>query len=725
MKIKSKKRNLIMILAFSLIIACVSFITLGALGDDKKDSQITINIDSATYDLSNAPNAVLNKPYKVFNASAVDKNGEKIIVYTDVYLYYNTSVQSKVFLQEDGTFIPTVVGDYSICYTAVDSDDNQKTLSYQVRCLEKEPLKIDIEGYANTGDCGRKINVAEPILTNENGDINMSIVARHKDGIIEYKIDNKEMSFIPEVSGNYEITYNVSDYNEQVTTSYMIEIVANDIPLITSDADIPKYLIVGSEYTFDVPTTVHYAYGIRTEMQPIITVMQEHRAPIVLDDNIYTPTSEGNITIKFTARFGSNVVEKSYNTKVVDVGYSRTMTYEKYFNVTDGVSSVATNGIAISTYTDGAKAEFINSLLANNLTLSFILENNMTNYNEVNVYLKGAKNSEEIKVTFKKDVDGLTLVKINDERKGVKIPTKFEGGNIFNLYYDNRTQEIYTENMPKTKVLKTIDGQNFNGFEGDNVYLQVELGGVTNVSALIISKLNNQSFAKGAMNAGPFVVFETYDGGFRQVGDIIKIKKVYVKDVLDSKFEVVYSVKSPSAYVVTTEGIELNAKNAKHNEEYIFIANELGAYNVFIETQDAFSNRTSVSYGIHTVDKQAPEITLGEGEIYCKVNETIEIKDAQINDNGTKYSLRDVFMTKEDVKDDTRTLWAYVCVLTPACRTDKISYIEKPNQEGVYYDKLWYKPDRAGEYFVYYYVYDETGNVAFASYKITVSEGTK
>lgn len=117
-----------------------------------------------------APDGLLNKAYKLFDATAIDAYDGVRAVETNVYYNYNTRGQVSVYAK-DGYFYPTTAGTYTIEYSATDTFGNKgvKTVEVDVK-NQADGLDFVIHGQAEFAWAGEAVQVAQSVsVSNERG----------------------------------------------------------------------------------------------------------------------------------------------------------------------------------------------------------------------------------------------------------------------------------------------------------------------------------------------------------------------------------------------------------------------------------------------------------------------------------------------------------------------------------------------------------------------------
>ena len=683
------------------------FVSAEEKGGTKIIGEPTILIETDSYSLDEVPNAVLNKEYKIFEASASSVDGKPVLISTNVWLHAGSSTQSKVELK-NGAFIPKYYGEYLVEYTAIGEQGNTKTESYVVSCVPKQPLAVSIDEVESSALCGTVVEVAGYTVANFNGNVECEIEAKLQNDKLAYTIEKNSMQFIPEKSGTYDITYTIHDYNEEVKSTYAVTIEPNNQAIIYGEANIPKYLIVGNEYTFDSLQSAHYANGEKVAIIPTIEVEYDTTTE-KLQDNKFQPTKAGNIEVVYKATYGNTSVEKRYPTQVVDVNYKSRIDFAKYFDTTDAIATTTENGVLLSTIKEGAKGIFINPLMAKDLNFNFSVSTIDVGLGSLNIYLIDAQDStQKLKISFRRNGD-TTYLQLNDGKVYQSAATFVDDTENL-LKYDDENRQLVINNTEKFPINKAFDGGDYTGFSSGKVYLEFEFSKITSKAGVYIAKIRNQNLRSNASNMKPVVFYDSYEGGVENVGDVITINRVYVDDVLDTNITVRYYMyytdgKSNASaggleYLISTDGIELNANNTSYDRAYSFIAKKIGSYNIAIQAVDYSGLSVSYSYAIKVEDSNPPELILIGENNNCEVGEVIRLKDVIVMDDYTQ---------SDNIK-------LYVYVLQANGNSVLVSPIKG-------YDGYWYKPLQAGTFKVYYYAYDETNNVAMNSYTFTVTDG--
>lgn len=693
------------LLVFLISIFCLCFVvilTIKSVDANTQSQKVVgepiITLDTKEYDLQSVPNAVLNKPYRIFDGSAVDIYGNQVVLIENVWLHTYSSTKSKVSLV-DGCFFPQYYGEYMVEYTAVDADGNTSTIAYSVACQPKEEFSITIglDTVTKVFDCGVPVNVADYFVENQSGNVSCSIIARLQGGDVEYEINSQTLQFIPMQSGTYSIVYNASDYNESCEKSYDVVVNKNTTPVIFGEAKCPSYMLLGASYSLDLLDAAHFADGKKSSLSPIIRIKYSDLSEEILTGATVVPKVAGKAQIDYIAKYGNEETVKSYFVEIVDVNYTDVIDMSKYFATKNATSVEKEDGVSLSTMQEGATATFINPITSREFDVKFFVTERYSGLEELNIYLTAEHNTEKkIKLSIEKEKE-TSMVSINDGKKFTSSASFLDSSNITVLYNDEN-KSISINGKEEYTVGNFLNGQEFTGFGDEKCYISWEFERVSGQAEILISKIKNQTLGKDVSNASPFVLFELYQGGVHQVGDFITIQPVYLGDVLDPNYTVDYWIETPTSgeYAVSVDGVLLNRENAKHNHEYVIQARQNGYYSVYIQAKDEFGPKVTLSYSIVVSDTQSPNIYLiGDVEDSCQLGDTIRLKDAVTNDN---------------VSLDMELL---VYVYSPSSELQRIQIIDG-------YEGYWFKPKEKGKHMVYYYIFDEAGNRAMQSYTFIV-----
>lgn len=693
---KTKKKIIV-----AATLAAISSLAFGAVGvfanaAGKEKGNTKINYEIApqiTVEFPNGfnnelPNAVLNKGYAIPSATATDVYGDELTVSKALYVHYYSETRS--FIQiENNAFIPTFYGVYTLCYTATDSFGNVATEIFDITCQPKDAFTATVAQASGEYSVGREVKVADIQMQNAIGETSVAITAICAQ--TKYTVENGV--FVPEYAGEYTIEYLCADYSETCKTSYNITVAENDMPIFLSDISMPEYFIVGAPYKLPTAKCRVYRNNAMFDVVPAIEVYYSSlNQRVTIKDGEFTPTAQGDITIKYTASAYGKTVTKEFLAKSVDVNFNGAMDMSKYFvgeNV--GVQTLS-YGVSINTLTDGAGVDFINPVLSQELSMLVGIDSDKNDFSSLDIYLTDSVDKDvQIKLSFVKEGESAKFVVNNDDYAFANVG--FKNASNLDFAYSNDTKIASMGGSDNIFIDKTLSGAEFNGFESTFINIRFELNGVKDYSTCYVYSIDNQTFSNESGDGmRPYILFTPYTKGERQIGDVIHLERVYVSDILDPNYTVSYYVLTPSgAFAKSIDG-ELLDMDTDYTKEVSFIAAENGRYDVYMEVTDSVGNGELYAYSVEVVNKDGAKITLSNVKTTVKAGSQITLAKASVTDNLTP----------------SEELEIHVIICTPSWTMETVKNGQK------------YTPKQYGTYTVYYYVTDSDGNITMESYQFTV-----
>ncbi len=679
---------------FSVVFAVSAIYANASASNNSNNGKINykiapeITVDMPSGFSTDLPNAVLNKSYDIPSVSAIDVYGDKLSVKTDLYAHYYSENRSLIQI-ENNAFIPRFYGVYTLCYTAVDCFNNISTMIFDVVCQDKAPLTASVVEEDNTYYVGREVKVCDIIIQNAIGETNVLASAICDDAV--YVIENGV--FVPEYVGEYTIQYVYSDYNETGTLSYTINVEENQTPIFTSEISLPSYFIVGVPYFLPTVDCKVYRNNTCYTIQPKITLQYLSSDNVtIINNGEFTPTVEGDILISYEASMSGYVAKKEFYASVVDVNFNGEMDMTKYFQGENVGVKALSYGITLSTLTDGAYSDFINSVLSRKLSMTLGIDADKNDFSALDIYLTDFDNKDiQIKLSYVKDGDFAEFV-INNE-DFVIASSGFHNASSINFEYDNKTRLANMGGSDNVEINKTLSGNPFYGFISEFITVKFVFTGVSGYSTIYVYNIDNQTFSNELGDgARPFIVFSPYMKGEGSLGDVIELDRIYVADILDPNFTVQYYTLAPSGNFVTTVDGEIMDTDTDYTKTYSFIASENGRYDVYMVVSDTFGNSETFAYSIYIVNKEGPVFNISTKNVVVKAGNTIKLQKAKVVDNITLSS----------------KITVYVVIVCPDWTTEIVK------------NGATYSPVQYGVYTVNYYACDLDENISIASYTFTV-----
>ena len=651
------------------------------------------------------PQAIVGREYPVFKATAQDNYDGEVSVHTAVWANYKKTNAFRLSLA-NGRFVPEKEMEYSIVYTAKDRAGNISEEVVRVSAVSGlNRISIELGEKTLNGNAGNIVNVAVPTLSGGTGNTYVKIRAINKENAdIFYDIDSEELEFLPLYVGKYDIVYTYGDYIEENTTSYEVVIEKGTKPFISDEISLPKYVIKNGVYKF--PEVKGYVFGGETTVEKTCSVLvrQDNGTLTSLSANTVKVTAEETLTVIYQLNDGGNIFKREYDIPVIDTGFAESdkLDLSKYF-FSKTMQGIRDNNSVLYTVAgvngDTAQMEFIKPLLAENFCLDWTTDVAYSAFDGVRIILTDNDNRDIVVCFTILNQNGKAVLKVNNEDVIYDLEESFfaEKPSTFTLEYNSKTKSVAIPSGA-VKILNTLNGNIFNGFESNFVNLQIELIGIENSykenAGIRILKVNNQSFT-GLKNdiIEPEMTTRTMRG-VMLIGDKAELLPLYAADVVDPYVTFTMRVTDPDNQVVTAmdgtvlEGCDTNCAYTISLEKY-------GQYTVYYIATDSAGWSVEYSYVLNVGENIAPSITLTDKIETGKVGDKIEIAKVTVTDN-----------LDENI--------SVVC------------YLKTPT--GVFHNLVWegieynaFVAKEAGTYTVYYYAIDSVGNYTIECYNIVVS----
>ena len=646
-----------------------------------------ITVDWEEYSSENIPQAVKDAPYHIFTASAEDVYGEELTVKTRVYLHYSEATKALIEI-DNSSITPKYYGIYTVEYTATDLYGNKSVETYDFWCKETETLKLALSGGDKTALAGKETEIASYSYSNAIGKADTKIKATHKQLDVAYDLTGKT-SFVPMYAGEYTIEYVCKDYNLQETESYSLIVDKHEEPIFFEEADLPKYFIVGEEYTLPNVKAYHFATEKPVAIQPTITLQCDTDKAVQLNESRkFVVEKEGQLSFTYSISYGENKQERNYTAYAVDVGkYSDGFDISQYFYTSNAFVEATSDCVSVSTETENAEVEFINTLSSRGFEFAFALTESCVNFDVLEMYLIDSKDSSiSLKLTYG-NIDGQKgYFTVNDGKRYEANGFLFT--NAQSIVYDEKNLSV-DFGMNVSVSLEKI----FKGFPSGKICFSFVFGGVKGRTQIDLYSIDNQILydVEGDMFE-PKVWMPEYTKGVHKLNDLITIDPVQACDVLDSNFTVECAVLTPNGVPVIDEnGQKLTAENMQYTQSYTFRAREYGEYRIVINAYDTAGNSQTYSYVVVVGDFEAAKVTLETAmPTSLKVGESFTVSNISIVDNVyTEFQV-------------------HTYLFTPTMKEQTVEIGKS------------YKLTEAGKYIIYYSVVDGAGNVTLLCHIINV-----
>lgn len=678
-----------------------------------------ISVDTNPYGSDIEPfEAVVGKPFKVFEASANDKYDKEIDVKSTVYYNYGNAEETVCSIS-NGCFTPSSPGLYTIVYTATNWF-TQSTKEIEVNAVNKPTeLSIFLNGETQNGYSGQKINLVSRLdVLNNTGMVNLRIIATLRSNPkIKYEINLLDYSFTPYYAGIYDIKYYYSDYLKEKTYSRTLTVAPGNKPVFDVLPILPRYLIKGNKYVLPDAVAYDMSGGSPSLIEYSISVLEDQSAqPKAITNGIYIVNATESAEIIYTASNGINTVTYSETLPVIDTGFGGVLDMKEYFQVVNGSfeKECFDNYVLLSTSQDLSRFIFINPVQVFNFNFHFNPDVSKNNYNTITIYLTDSIDPNIcLKMTYIKKTTDISGFKLNDDDYIYDVKSDFFGQSkgFFSLSYNNEKLKLNPSVALSMDVKYDLNGNIFTGFPSNKVFLEIELSGVSGDSAFKVIKINNQTFSRTIENS----VDKTDDGippeiivkaslGDCKIGDTVTINPAYAFDVLNSYVTLKLYVTAPDGSFVSNKDGLLMDGSVDPSASHSFVVTSKGQYLVSYEVTDGNGNTDDFSYFINSIDTQPPVITLKDIKTTGNVDTVVKIASATASDNSDLDIL--VFTFVE-------------------CPDGKIIYVDNgeftPELKGIY--KVNYITGRSyidGDRTIYL-PGDDFGNIGYTQYTIIIS----
>ena len=602
----------------------------------KDAPQVSVDLNGS------APIGCVEVAYPIFNATAKDYYLNNVDVKANVYYAYGKLNQAEINLV-DGKFTPTLVGTYTICYTATDVFGNITKKIVNVE-IEKEQVDIVAEWSdgVTQGFVGEKIAIKSLIsLNGGNGEVQQKIEVKDSSG---NACTIKDGRFIPETAGDYTVTYTLSDYlGQTVVETYTIAVAVAEKPMLTEEIILPNYFVSGIEYQLPEVTAMDYTDGQERTIYPEIYVTDKDGRHL-LNSTTYMANvgADGeNVVVEYvytSSNGGKEVVQQTIKGVVVKNGNK--IQLEKYFVGQDVSFDKNDGAVLVIAEKSGAQFTYAKALFAENLNLFFSITPEQFNASTFKLTLTDAYNAEntvEFDFRFDKTTQKVYASLNNGLEKAMPYTLVEDGKEIsFGVSYDY-TAGMWMDVSGKffENATAYANGKNFVTLP-EFVYFDVQFGKMTEASVLNIKQLNNQTFNNLTRDViAPEVKLGELNTNV-SLGDVVTIPKMEAYDVLgyvySKKVTVQYSYKGQVVNVTDENGALMN--NVDASIPYNICLDKYGEYIITYVAEDNSGRSVKIVKNIALFDAEKAEITVqGTYKDEYNLNEQITIHAMTVQDN--------------------------------------------------------------------------------------------
>ncbi len=586
---------------------------------------------NVTYDVNNVPKALVGEEFPIMTAYAMDSIDGKITDYEVAVKFLDNGRVFDVELAPDRTFTPSAPGKYKITYTAVDNSGNVGKKDVIINAYNTlDPLSIDLAAnlndyYPTQINLGEKFVKYPAVGVGGSGTVGVEIII--KDAKNDYAVPVDGVYVMPsKATDDLQVIYKLSDYLGQESEFVVhVKVVASPDAVFT-DVVLPRAVLANKE--FKIPQRQAYVYnadGSKTQLPVGVKVNG-----IEIEGNSYTPTAEETqFTISYETSKG---VDGPYNVKVVALSKGRGY-LAKYFDI-EGDITVETNPSSteqrkylIFNVNSDSSMFFLTPQSALNTIVAFTLENATNNIGKINFTYQSVDNPDEkVVLTVQKDPEPSKttgLVTVNG-RYTYTLPgdvTKLLPAGVTLGFKGNRL--VGNNGAIISMITDTVDGQAFNGFTSDKVYLTISFEDVTAPSQFRIISMNTTQKFHIVLTSDTVVpqLVMSSEIELGTYGQVYKLPEMAVEDTLDINVTATMKIESPTGKTIY-DGVVVSG--------YEFLIEEYGTYKIIINTSDSNGNKshTPIYASIKVLELAKPEILIqGEVQEIARVGERIIVPE--------------------------------------------------------------------------------------------------
>lgn len=592
-----------------------SDLTKSVFVDEEKPS---LNVDIG--ETSSIPDAVLNRRYKLFEATSFDAfDGD---LEPSCKVYYIPSEGQKIDIEvEDGCFTPKHLGDYQIVYSVSDRFLNTATVTFALYCAKSTyPLfgTLDVTRL----ECEVYSSVSLPsfddfLVSGGSGAITKSRIVIDPSGNVS-SLD--EDTFIPNETGIYLIRYQAFDYLGQAAIADIKLSVKNiSSPLFLGDISLPVALSLGEKATLPLAKAVKPGKSGPVDCSVDIYVNGEK-----LESNSFIVAGTQAKIV-----YDALSVKKEFVLPVVDLGKGSKQENYLYGN---GSSTVNEKDVTFLSSSD-TEVTFVRKLTPSSCSLSFSLPN-LNDGERMKVNLSDGVN--EISFSLSKAKGNYSIASPSGDSSSLTLDTD---SSIY-LSYDNATGKV--SDGSGTAIIgidSQNDGSSFSGFE-DDITLSFSLPGGKSLS---LSKVNGQTFGRRGWDSpsdqiGPDISFGDMPSVKQALGATVILPSIKVYDVLSEIASSELTLVKPDKTIVS---LDPSCDNSITFDQF-------GSYRLEYSASDVNGNESNAIRLFRVYETNPPSVSLGgEMKESYALGEEIKLPSYEVSDDSSSYTLSFILLTPD------------------------------------------------------------------------------
>ena len=447
-------------------------------------------------------------------------------------------------------------------------------------------------------------------------------------------------------AGEIKIKGSYKDYfGETYEFEKTYAVTANDETITEMKGVVPKYVLKNRTIVLPNMTAINYSKSSASADYNTKWTLFVDGTSIDTNSREFKTDKAHGEQIQVEYKVGETTIHTAKMT-VVDAKYLS----DRFYVTSGSVQKADTLGGVTFTVNADAVVDYINPVLlstATSLPISLKVEEGKTQFEYVDVYYQDYVNPDIcVFVRLMQGKDGL-VAQVNGEGEKLALNTSKSYG-VPEIVFNVETNAF--DFATSKKVLKDVNGNEFNGFPSKRVNVSMEFRGVTGESTLCIAELGAYgmlaTFEDGKLKtfedkAIPAIVSEkTYRDNTWKYGDKVTMYGIEARTALSGLTTAKITVTSPSGKKV------LNNVNAYN--DYEFTITEYGTYQIQY-TVPFRSTLYKLSYSARVYKEELPEITIADGiaETYTQ-GASITIPKVTIANGGAKQKI-EIYVIKPDL----------------------------------------------------------------------------
>ena len=652
------------------------------VGESVRDETPPVVFYEGEHNLDNLPYAKVGAPYPVLSVSAFDGSdgelsAEKITV--TAYRNYNSQGE-KIYTVTDGTFTPDEEGTYTIVYSATDAAGNTGKLETTV--LAKSSLSdMSLEGFDESVwqslTTGQLLALpAFTVVGGAGGYASPEITLTDGKG---RNIAANEGTFPIDTSGKYTLTVIARDYiGTEKTFVYNFNVSKRETPLLQT-VPVPQYVRTGKKATFAAANAFDYAsFDTPVEVDVKTYVQYGEDEPVLLADNSFTPTTDGNFAVVYVAK---NIIDGKETALKYQVEAVSPAAVGEYFCAAFEMQITAAGDRTTYAFTGGNTLTFANALAANGLNAQFGFAAGKANVDSLAVRMQDVRHLHE-KVTAVFSKKSATTCTVTVGGVQTEFPSAmFDVAEVVNLTV--RDGWLLKDGVRLAEITRFDSGKKFERFDGRYVYLSFGFKGTdaNGQTEFFVRRINNQIIGRATQDTiGPEVCFGGETVRSAMQGETVFVPFAYASDVLDPEATLSVSVSAPDGTAVPF----VNREGGTHLE-----LTQAGEYTFVYTATDGNGKTAQARTYITATAVEKPPVTVGAVAYRVQKGATVSYS---VTYDAEKYT------GKLFIKNDAG-------VTEDVTETAQYTFTEK------------------GTYYLYIYVCDERSYAyTLKSYKLVVTE---